>query len=243
MTDDVALSDLPGQNGPTLGPEIDLFTKHVDAIGDVLVFTVWIIHVLTQNSKVQISEFEAGNCELKEGAEERTVVIPNTHIREWKRLQREYEHFALSSSLLPRSLLVSLVSQYDAYLGRLLRTIFLRRPEIMNSPDKKISYETLGQFKSLDALKEHILEKEIEAILRTSHPDQFTWMENSFGLTLKKGLAIWPSFVEIIERRNLFVHTDGVVSSQYITVCKQHSFKLEESVREGVPLDVTKALF
>jgi hypothetical protein len=228
---------------PTFGPEIDLFCKHIDAIGDVLVLMVMAVQEITKQSKEELTEFENQNCEISNDGDERTVKIPNNHFREWKRRAQTFEHFNLSRVLLPRSLLVSLISQYDAYLGRILRTIFIRKPEILNASEKKISFEALSQFASIDAAREYILEKEVEAILRSSHADQFKWMENTFSIPLTKDLASWPSFIELTERRNLFVHTDGVVSSQYIAVCTLHKCKLDDDAKEGQRLDVPQEYF
>lgn len=228
---------------PTFGPEVDLFCKHIDAIGDVLVGMVMAVQEITKQSKVELTDFENENCDVNDNGEERSVKIPNAHYREWKRRAQRFEHFNLSRVLLPRSLLVSLISQYDAYFGRVLRTTFIRKPGILNASEKKITFEALSQFSSIDAAREYILEKEVETILRSSHADQFKWMENTFSLPLTKDLASWPSFIEITERRNLFVHTDGVVSSQYIAVCKLHKCRLDESTKEGDRLDVPQEYF
>ena len=233
----------PDGSQPTFGPELDLFYKHIDAISDVLILMVMAMQEITKKSKENLTAFETENCEIIEDGEERSVKIPNAQYKDWKRLAKSYEHFNLSRVLLPRSLLVSLISQYDAYLGRLLRTIFLRRPEILNASEKKISFDALSQFPSIDSAREYILEKEVEAILRSSHSDQFKWMESTFGLPLTKGLASWPAFIELTERRNLFVHTDGVVSSQYIAVCKLYKCAIEEDVKEGTRLDVPQKYF
>ncbi len=227
----------------TFGPEIDLFCKHVDAIGDVLILMVMAVQKITEKIKKDMTEFESENCEVSESGDERTVKIPDDHFREWRRHSKSYEHFNLSRQLLPRSLLVSLISQYDAYLGRILRVIFIRKPEILNASEKKISFNMLGQFSSIEAAQEYLLETEVEAILRSSHADQFKWMESVFKLTLTKDLAIWPAFIELTERRNLFVHTDGVVSSQYIAVCKLHGCKLEDDIKEGAKLNVSQDYF
>lgn len=243
MTTELAVAAIPEQKEPTLGQEIDLFTKHVDAIGDVLQLLVFALHDVAKHTQEKLTKFETEKCEISEIDGERSIRVPNDSFREWKRLARRYEHYALSRTLLPRSLLISLLAQYDAYLGRLLRTIFVRKPEMLNGSDKKISFETLSQFASLDAAREHILEKEVEAILRSSHSDQFKWMEKSFDLTLTKDLHSWPIFVELTERRNLFVHTDGVVSSQYIAVCRLHKCQLDESVKEGERLHIPPPYF
>lgn len=87
------------------------------------------------------------------------------------------------------------------------------------------------------------MEKEVESILRSSHSDQFKWMENAFGLTLTKDLKIWPVFIELTERRNLFVHTDGVVSTQYLSTCNKHRCTLDDGTEEGTTLWVKSSYF
>ena len=243
MTNELEVVTQPDIIKPNFDQEIDLFTRHADAIADVLLGLVYAVQEHTKLIKENLSKFEAEKCEVQEDESGRSVKVPNTHFREWKRLARRYEHFALSRALLPRSLLVSLLSQYDAYLGRLLRTVFIRKPEILNASEKKISFEALSQFTSLDAAREHMLEKEVESILRSSHSDQFKWMERTFDLPLTKDLQRWPDFIEITERRNLFVHTDGVVSSQYIAVCKTSKCVLDAEVKEGDRLTVSQAYF
>lgn len=49
--------------------------------------------------------------------------------------------------------------------------------------------------------------------------------------------------MELTERRNLFVHTDGVVSSQYLQVCKQHKCDMDPNIRAVKDLGVSKKYF
>ena len=194
------------------------------------------------DSKNKLSSFEEEHCKEDEN-ESNKIMVPTLQYREWKRLRSKYEHRLLSRILLPRSLLVSLISQYDAYLGRLIRHIILCKPEILNGSEKNLSFATLISFKSIEEAREHILEKEIEGVLRLSHADQFEWMEKKFGLPLTKNLKSWPLFIELTERRNLFVHTDGVVSSQYITTCKNHNYPIDVDLNEGQRLGVPQEYF
>ena len=244
MTNEIATVDsIPSTKLADFGREIDLFTRHIDAVGDVLVGVVYAIQEASKQAKQKLRQFEDENCVIGDESGERSVKIPNTHYKEWKRQMRRYEHYSLSRTLLPRSLLVTQISQYDAYLGRLLRLIFIRKPEILNSSEKKITFEALNEFASIEAAREYILEKEVETILRSSHSEQFKWMEKAFDLPLTKDLASWPVFIEITERRNLFVHTDGIISSQYITVCKLHKCNLDDSLKEGQRLGVPQLYF
>jgi len=125
----------------------------------------------------------------------------------------------MAAVLVPTSLFVALISQYDSYLGMLIKTLLLFRPEILNGSEKTLRFSDIVEFDSIEAARDHIIEKEIGAILRESHAEHFDWMESKFDLKLRKDLPVWPEFIEITERRNLFVHTGGVVSAQYLKVC------------------------
>ena len=97
-------------------------------------------------------------------------------------------------------------------------------------------------FDSIEAARAHIVEKEVESVLRESHADQFGWMEKKFKVPLRDGLSIWPSFIEVTERRNLFVHTGGEVSDQYLGVCRSHQYDYGKTAK-GDSLKVTPSCF
>jgi hypothetical protein len=54
---------------------------------------------------------------------------------------------------------------------------------------------------------------------------------------------VWPLFVEVTERRNLFVHTDGVVPHQYLDVCERSSCTVAEDICLGKSLSITREYF
>jgi hypothetical protein len=82
---------------------------------------------------------------------------------------------------------------------------------------------------SIDAAREHVISKEIESFLRQSHVEHFDALEKLLDMQLRKGLDCWPRFVEVTQRRNLFVHTDGVVSDQYLSICQKNGCELGET--------------
>ena len=142
----------------------------------------------------------------------------------------------------PRTLIVALVSCYDAYLGDLLKSLFYLRPEILNASERSFTFKQLVGLKNIEAAREFLTEKEVEQIIRKSHSDQIKAVENLFGLPLTKDLDIWPRFIELTERRNLFVHTDGIISTQYLEVCKANSVDVG-SLKVGQKLGVSREYF
>ncbi|RRS32735.1 MAG: hypothetical protein P794_00675 [Epsilonproteobacteria bacterium (ex Lamellibrachia satsuma)] len=108
---------------------------------------------------------------------------------------------------------------------------------MINDSERELKFKDLVKFKSIEEASEFLLEKEIESLLRNSHSEQFKWMEKKFNIPLTKNLTIWSDFIEITERRNLFVHNNGIVSRQYIKVCEDNGVKISE-IKVGDTLKV-----
>jgi hypothetical protein len=144
-----------------------------------------------------------------------------------------------ATDLIPKNLVVSLISQYDAFLGNLLAAIYLKKYDLLNNIEKTMTFKELLSFNNIDEAKEFIIEKEIENILRQSHVEQFDTLEKKFNIILKSDLPIWPTFVEFTQRRNLFVHCNGIISSQYLKVCTSHGCIFNDGNKIGTKLEVS----
>lgn len=177
--------------------------------------------------------------ETKDGQLEKIYHLPIEHYYELNKFNNQLFNLRKAKTLLPNSFLVSMISQYDAFIGGLIRIIFVTQPELLNSSEKKFQFSQIMQFNNFDEAREYIIEKEIDSILRNSHVDQIKWLENKLILTLTKDLQIWQSFVEITERRNLLVHTDGRVSDQYLSNCKAQNviFPIHPIIGECLQVD------
>jgi hypothetical protein len=143
---------------------------------------------------------------------------------------------------LPEVMIIGLVSAYDAFLGKLLKVIFLRNEGMILTSEKTIKFSDLSHFKSIEEARQALIDREIESVLRESHQDHFKWMEGKFGIRLKSDLPIFPRFIELCERRNLLTHTGGIVSAQYLSNCKSHGVNLKD-VALGSNLTVTPAYY
>ncbi len=118
-----------------------------------------------------------------------------------------------------------------------------RRPKSLNLADKSLTFSELQNFRSIEEAREHLIEKEIDSVLHLSHSEQIDWLEGKYNLPLRKGLKIWPMFIEVTERRNLFVHSDGIVTGQYLNVCQEHNVDLQKNICSGMELGVTREYF
>jgi hypothetical protein len=160
------------------------------------------------------------------------------HIRQFQINDQEMKAFADGTSHIPKTMIIGLISAYDYFLSQLLSVVFNIKSDIVFTSEKTISYDELIKYKSIDEIRNSIVEREIESIIRESHHDQFKRLENRFNMTLRSDLKSWPSFIELCERRNLFTHTGGVITQQYLTVCETFGCGLKNTII-GQSLDVS----
>lgn len=231
---------------PNFGSEIDSFIKHIEAQADIVPLVMGLLSVkLVQESK-HVDKYikENGIAEKEENGDEKgKLLIPSEKFKEFIELNEKVETTDLAYNLLPINFVVSFVSQYDAYLGGIIRTMFLSKPEFLNSSEKNMLFSELIKFESIEEAREFIVEKEVESVLRESHLKQFKWLENKLGITLRKDLTSFSDFIEITERRNLFVHCNGVISRQYLEVCKENNVKNIDQAILGQKLNANPAYF
>lgn len=181
--------------------------------------------------------------EEDENGEEQQLIDLNSYKR-FEKLKRNAENTEFASRIIARNFLIAIVSQFDVYLGELMRNIFKIKPEVLNSSERTLTFSKLSEYSSLEEAKEYVIEKEIESILRDNHLQQIKWFEGKLGnITLTSDLPCWKDFVELTERRNLFVHTDGVVSSQYINVCTFQGIDKNQLKKVGEQLEVDDKYF
>ena len=191
------------------------------------------LHLMRLAEHKKFGEFLEKNAKLEsETGNVKTFAIGPKHVHASRRKKRAVERLELGCETLPRIYVVALVSQFDFFVGRLLRCLYYLRPGLLHTSDRSLSFAQLVALESVDAAREFLIEKEVEALLRKSHSEQFDWLERKFGLPLRKGLDSWSACVELTERRNLFVHANGAVSSQYLAVCDQHGVQVERRPEE-----------
>jgi len=143
-----------------------------------------------------------------------------------------------------RSFLVSLVSQYDAFIRLLLTALLLTNRNILKSSHKSIEKTDLLPFNMIDETYEWFAEQLIDEVIRTSHSEQFDFIESTLHVKwTRNDDPLWRAFIEITERRNLFVHTDGIVSDQYREVCRKNDVLMEAGIKKGMSLMVSSEYF
>ncbi|SFB91819.1 hypothetical protein SAMN05660443_0927 [Marinospirillum celere] len=221
-----------------IGKVVFDFIENMDALNSSAPLALSVVATVAEKFRKGHSDYLEKYGEVTEESDEKKVyTLPIERQGRADRIREQSRSLIKSVKLIPRNFLVSFVSEFDCFLGSLLKVIYSKKPELLNDSARQISYTDLLAFETLEEAKEQVLEKEIESILRKSHSEHFSTLETKFDVKLRKGLDIWSEFIEITERRNLFVHSNGIVSSQYLKVCKAHGVNIE-GVTIGCSLSV-----
>ncbi len=236
---DEAVEAVEPDSPPDIGKEVQSFVRGIESLADSLPNVMLAIQTEAREASKRFNEYAREFGTVKDEDEEVTVFSfkPPYDVRA-AQLSEQEKRAQVSAELLPQLYVLALVGQFDAFVGRLLRSIFLLRPELIEASERTLTFSQLMELGSIEAAREYMLEKEIETVLRKSHADQFGWMETKFKIELRKGVPTWPVFVELTERRNLFAHTSGVVSEQYLCNCREHGVDLPDDCSRGTELSV-----
>lgn len=225
--------------------EIDRFHRNLDSLATTLPFIVGRLISASENEYEKIADYEKKYAErVEEHEDSRTVTMTPDTITPYRKLWRHHGRLSRAAVLLPETFVVAIVSQYDAFLGGIVRALMTGRPEVTNDSGISVSFAQLVTFESIEAARDAVILSEVEQLLRKSHADQLSWIAKKFGADLNTAeLPEWPVFIELTERRNLFVHTRGVVSRQYIDVCRRNGVQMDSEIEVGKTLYVGPQYF
>lgn len=127
------------------------------------------------------------------------------------------------AQILFRSALGALVSEYESYMGNMIRAIVRIDPRIVIPDDSTVEIREIENFASFDEFMEDLIESRVEQLLQSkSHLQTLKWLEEKFDVNLTSDGELISEFVEICQRRHLLAHAGGVVNKRYRKLCIDH---------------------
>lgn len=222
-------------------PWIDLLAAQRRFLGDVDS-----INFMNKLIAPILKDWEDGRMDLLQQiskevrTETQTFLEPKgpEHYHEWRR----HRHMLGKAEVFFRhNNIVSLVSRFDEFVSILLRAaIDQNKEEWLISTEKKLTYKQIFELQSIDAWKEGLAADEVERLMHGSHYEQIAYLDGKLKCGIIEKFSRMKEFLEVTERRNLFVHTGGVVSPQYLANCRKWDIQIPRDIKEGVQLDVPK---
>ena len=217
-----------------LAMNLDKFLEELTALADNLPFQLMMLSIKHKSLIEKLEKISAKTEDVDDKGKEFTKYqVTSDKADEFAKIHKLLRKTDIAEKILPRNYVVSIVSQYDAFLGELVKVLYEVNPNILRASEKVINAEEIFTYESLDDLKNHMIDKEVESILREEHYEQLKVLERRISkvggkdFTLTTDLPILPSFIELTQRRNLFVHTNGQINRQYLEAKTKWKFESE----------------
>lgn len=133
--------------------------------------------------------------------------------------------------------LMLLVVYFEEMFGKMILNDLIKYSRI-KIKESKLTFEELEDFGSVDEAKKYLIEKEVNSIMKENCDYWFNeHLRKKVKLKLKAYDEVASQFNEIMARRNLLVHNDGIVNKYYLNrVVKNNIY----SVKQGDVLKVGK---
>ncbi|WP_155931666.1 hypothetical protein [Methylopila sp. 73B] len=167
--------------------------------------------------------------------------IDDVHIVELIKRSEEIVAWGRSRRELPKIAIIGMIATLDDYIARLAKVVCINKSSYIFGKEKTVALSDILTHSNLDELKEKILSEEVERLMRDGHDSQVQWFEKALNAEIIKNYPLWPEFMEICARRNLFTHTSGVVSGSYVALGKKFGFAA--GVTAGTKLSVDSGYY
>lgn len=224
-----------------ISDNLNMFIENINCLRETFGYSEGMLNQQQQNADKTYADFIAPyKCEIENGSF--AIDIPNDKLRTLKKIERKKKRAEKAYQLIPPTYIVSAVSMFDSFLAGLVRCIYTLKPELLLESNMNFLYRELVEYDSMKEVKKKIIESTIEKLFRDSHTEQIIWIEKAIDIKTLRDFAGWPNYIELTERRNLFVHSEGVVSSQYIDECKKGGYNVD-GISVGNRLIVDRTYF
>lgn len=204
--------------------------------------TIQALETHRDDIKKQYDAFVEKNKVKTKGMQPEEIIIPQDKKREYNALLEKYKRAERACVLVSQNYLVSLVSVYDSFFAELIRIIYTLCPQLLNTEQSTFTYSDLQKYESIGQVGVSLVEKKVESLMRDSHIAQINALEQILKVGTLKKFNGWEQFVELTERRNLFVHTNGKISTQYVAICKKYNAPIGDC-EIGTTLTIDKEYF
>ncbi len=117
-------------------------------------------------------------------------------------------------TFIPEMSLVYLVAQFNDFLAETLRITLSRQPAILKASRKQVAVEDVMEFNSLDDLKAHVIDQEIQDVLYRDIEDAKRSIARRYAVDIGV-FDGWEDFKERLYRRNIIMHNAGRPNAVY----------------------------
>lgn len=112
--------------------------------------------------------------------------------------------------------LISLIARLEELVARVATALYTCRPESMSSGNRTLSYTELLSFSTMEEAVQGLLERELFRLSHDSNVEQISALDEKLKCGLHDTFDQWDLLEEVCARRNLYIHSGGIVNAAYL---------------------------
>lgn len=247
------MSDMNEEGRPEANPWDELFAAHcefLNALECIHEMFTTVSPVLASKDHEREDRIKEISQEFEQSETDGKLVLRISSIDKLRELTWHLRHVRRADRMFRQNAVVSIVSKFDEFLVAVLRCAFEKNTSWLKHPEKTVTYKQLFETESLEDFISDLILKEVDQLMRGSHHAQVDLLDTKLKLGIAKEFAQWrqfleitDQFLEITERRNLFVHNAGKVNSIYRENAERFGFAgTEDRVLSATDAYVSEAI-
>lgn len=119
------------------------------------------------------------------------------------------------------SSIISICVCLETIAYRILNITYRELPSLKDLDEKTISFSHLRKIETLEGARQFLIESELNKVFRQSFGEWFEEINKRFLIssTFPSSAAMVDEIDELFQRRNLYVHANGIVNNMYLQNC------------------------
>ena len=206
------------------------FTHKLDA----LVYTAPLVDVILAAGLLVTSKKTSGfQSEANKILEKRKDQFTAEEIFQFQTLRRwisNESRVMTSRVLLNESHVVIITSQLDGLLSKLIQGVIVTNPSFIKEKELNLKVHEIDRHDTINSLKSHIVDIQVEKIMRTGHLDQLSSLTKMLGIKLGD-VPNKADIEEVLHRRHMIVHNNSLCNRTYKSI--RNNSSLEDTVSFG----------
>lgn len=127
------------------------------------------------------------------------------------------------------NILISILIEFENIIMKIFKKIITRYPDAYLN-DKTVSYSKIIQANNIDEIKNKIISDQVDTLMRESIYEWFKILKDKHGVNISLENQYTKIFLEAYLRRNIIVHNDSKINTDYINGMKKNNEEISEEM-------------
>lgn len=174
---------------------------------------------------IQVEEDEEGDLDIS-SSEPGFLSFINSRLDSFDTGYFEKRRIELESAL------INICISFESFVSKMLKDIYNNFSGISSLKKRNLTFEELLKIGDIDSARNYIIDAHVDDLFRGSFLEWINETVKTFSASssFDTNSTLFNSIHELYQRRNLFVHTEGIVNSYYIKNVPNNNFNVGEKI-------------